>query len=70
MLKVFLLSFSAGVGRTGTIVALDICLDQLLAERVVDVMGVVRELRENRNDMVQARVRTANKHSTFTSSAV
>lgn len=53
-----MLSCSAGVGRTGTIIALDICLDQLLAERVVDVMGVVRELREKRNDMVQAPVRT------------
>ena len=47
---------SAGVGRTGTIIALDICLDQLNAERQVDVIGVVRDLRQKRTDMVQALV--------------
>ena len=51
-----LLHFSAGVGRTGTIIALDICLDQLNAERQVDVIGVVRDLRQKRTDMVQALV--------------
>ena len=51
-----LLHSSAGVGRTGTIIALDICLDQLNAERQVDVIGVVRDLRQKRTDMVQALV--------------
>ena len=44
------------MGRTGTIIALDICHDQLMEEKQVDVMAVVRELRENRNDMVQVLV--------------
>ena len=51
-----MLHSSAGVGRTGTIIALDICLDQLNAERQVDVIGVVRDLRQKRTDMVQALV--------------
>lgn len=54
------------MGRTGTIIALDMCLDQLMEEGVVDVMGVVRELRENRNDMVQALVRDDNFCMSFT----
>ena len=49
-------AFSAGVGRTGTIIALDMCLDQLQHEETVDVRGVVAFLREQRSQMIQVLV--------------
>ena len=52
----FIILFSAGVGRTGTIIALDICLDQLKVEDRIDVRGVVSFLREQRTQMVQVLV--------------
>ncbi len=45
--------YSAGVGRTGTFIALDNLLDQAKAEGIVDVLGCVNHLRENRVNMVQ-----------------
>ena len=44
---------SAGVGRTGTFIALDIALEQLEAEKVVDLTGVVNKMRTQRAKMVQ-----------------
>ena len=44
---------SAGVGRTGTFIALDLALDQAAKERVVDLAGIVTRLREQRMKMVQ-----------------
>ena len=49
--------FSAGVGRTGTIIALDISLDQLKTEDEVNVQAVVNFLRQQRTQMVQVLVR-------------
>ena len=46
-------SCSAGVGRTGTLVTIDIVLEQLLKERVVDVAGTIKLLRNQRMKMVQ-----------------
>ena len=46
-------SISAGVGRTGTLVTIDIVLEQLLKERVVDVAGTIKLLRNQRMKMVQ-----------------
>ncbi|XP_014728095.1 PREDICTED: LOW QUALITY PROTEIN: receptor-type tyrosine-protein phosphatase V-like [Sturnus vulgaris] len=44
---------SAGVGRTGTFIALDRLLQQMKQEKVVDIFGVVYSLRMNRYLMIQ-----------------
>ncbi|KAL3051374.1 hypothetical protein OYC64_001598 [Pagothenia borchgrevinki] len=44
---------SAGVGRTGTIMALDVLLQQLEKERVVGINGFVHKMRLSRPHMVQ-----------------
>ena len=49
---------SAGVGRTGTFIAVDIALEQAMKEGVVDIAGIVNRLRQQRMKMVQTLVRT------------
>lgn len=44
---------SAGVGRTGTIIALDVLLQQLESEKAVDINAFVRKMRLCRPHMVQ-----------------
>ena len=44
---------SAGVGRSGTFIALDCILDQINEENTVDIEGVVKKMREKRMLMVQ-----------------
>ena len=44
---------SAGVGRTGTYIAIDILLHQARSEKVVDFYGSVLNMREDRVDMIQ-----------------
>ena len=48
-----IISFSAGVGRTGVFIALSIVLERLQYEGVVDVFQTVRTLRSQRPAMVQ-----------------
>uniref|UniRef100_A0A8C9MHK8 protein-tyrosine-phosphatase n=1 Tax=Serinus canaria TaxID=9135 RepID=A0A8C9MHK8_SERCA len=48
---------SAGIGRTGTFIALDFLLKMGKAEGKVDVFHCVQQLREQRVSMVQTKVR-------------
>ncbi|KAH7727652.1 Protein-tyrosine phosphatase [Aphelenchoides avenae] len=45
---------SAGVGRTGVFIALDILLDKLASESIIDVYETVSRLRQTRVNMVQS----------------
>ena len=47
---------SAGVGRTGTVMAIDFCLQQIKKEKVGNVRGFVSKMRDQRNYMVQTEV--------------
>ena len=47
---------SAGVGRTGTFVTLDTCIQMMETENKVDIFNFVRNLRWRRNYMVQTEV--------------
>ena len=47
---------SAGVGRTGTFIAVDIALEQAKKEGLVDTAGIVNRLRQQRMKMVQTLV--------------
>lgn len=48
---------SAGAGRTGCFIVIDIMLDMAEREGVVDIYNCVRELRARRVNMVQTEVR-------------
>ena len=48
---------SAGVGRTGTYIGLDLAMDMAVSERSVDILDLVHRLRNERCLMVQAVVR-------------
>ena len=47
---------SAGVGRTGTFIAIDLALEQARKEGVVDIAGIVNRLRQQKMKMVQTLV--------------
>ena len=47
---------SAGVGRTGTYITLDNVFDQIEAEGLVDIDGVIVKARKQRMKMVQTKV--------------
>uniref|UniRef100_A0A672JTX9 Uncharacterized protein n=1 Tax=Salarias fasciatus TaxID=181472 RepID=A0A672JTX9_SALFA len=52
-LGLFSLCVSDGVGRTGTIIALDVLLQQLENEQAVGINAFVHRMRLNRPSMVQ-----------------
>ena len=58
-LKFFLLIPSAGVGRTGTFIAIDNILEQIEKEQVVDIPGAITKIRQRRMKMVQTHVSIA-----------
>jgi netrin-G3 ligand len=47
--------FSAGIGRTGAFIVIDIILERLRYENTVDIYGCVTSLRSQRSYMVQVR---------------
>ena len=51
-----LYTFSAGVGRTGTLITIDNVLEQIEKEQVVDIPGAITKIRQRRMKMVQTHV--------------
>lgn len=51
-----MLFYSAGIGRTGTLIAIDILLQQIRDNKKLDVFGTVYRLRHHRINMVQREV--------------
>ena len=50
---------SAGVGRTGTLIAIEMALEKAGQESVVDIPAIVTKMRRQRMKMVQNSVREA-----------
>ena len=48
--------YRAGVGRTGTFIAIEGCLRQMEQDKRVDIFGAVCKMRRQRNFMVQTEV--------------
>ena len=57
LLVTYCQNFSAGVGRSGTFIAIDRLLQYIQLGRPVDVFGIVNEMRMERCHMVQNEVR-------------
>ena len=55
--NIIIFGCSAGVGRTGTLMAIDIALSQASKERQVDIPKIIVNMRRQRMKMVQNAVR-------------
>ena len=55
------LSYSAGIGRTGTFIGLDYLVKQAQAENHIDVFRTVTDMRYQRTNFVQTDVSMHNK---------
>ena len=53
---------SAGVGRSGTLIAIDMVLEQAAQKSVVDIPAIVTKMRRQRMKMVQTSVREADTY--------
>lgn len=53
---------SAGVGRTGTFIAIDNILEQIEKQKVVDIPRAITKIRQKRMKMVQTHVRPLALH--------
>ena len=58
IIALFYIYFSAGVGRSGTFIALDRLLQEIIDHDVIDIFNVVAEMRRERVWMVQTEVRS------------
>ena len=58
--KLIVSPFSAGIGRTGTLIAIDMALEQAALDNVVDIPAIVIIMRRQRMKMVQNSVREVN----------
>ena len=47
--------YSAGIGRTGTFIAIDHSIQQAEAEGTVDILSVTHKMREERMGMIQTK---------------
>lgn len=63
-------SRSAGVGRTGTFIAIDRLIFQIERENIVDVYGIVHDLRMHRPLMVQTEVGRKKKSAACSCSTI
>lgn len=54
--------YSAGVGRTGTLIAIDRLIFHIERDGVVDVYGIIHDLRMHRPLMVQTEVIDKQNH--------
>lgn len=60
-----MLCFSAGVGRTGTFVAVDYLLRKIEMDSSIDVFHLVLEMRSHRTNMVQTLVGDMTFHTVY-----